>query len=56
MTLIDERDQEILGFIAARGEVFFKELEDSGMMAKSTLSKHLGELRKKELVLNFGKF
>jgi DNA-binding HxlR family transcriptional regulator len=50
MTIIDKRDQDILGFIAARGEVSFKELEESGMMAKSTLCKHLGELRKTELV------
>jgi DNA-binding HxlR family transcriptional regulator len=50
MTQIDKRDRQIIGFIAARGEVFFKELEDSNMMAKSTLSKHLGLLRQSGLV------
>lgn len=48
--IVDKRDRQILGFIAARGEVFFKELEDSNMMAKSTLSKHLGLLRESGLV------
>jgi DNA-binding HxlR family transcriptional regulator len=33
-----------------RGEVFFRELEESGMMAKSTLSKHLGRLKEMGLV------
>ena len=50
MTEIGKRDREILGFIAARGEVFFKELEESGMMAKSTLSKHLRSLRESGLI------
>jgi DNA-binding HxlR family transcriptional regulator len=46
----DQRDMEIMGFIAVRGEVFFKELEESNMMAKSTLSKHLRSLRDRKLV------
>lgn len=46
MAIVDKRDRQILGFIAACGEVFFKELEDSNMMAKSTLSKHLQTLKK----------
>jgi DNA-binding MarR family transcriptional regulator len=50
MSLIDRRDREILGFIMTRGETFFKELEESRMMAKSTLSKHLRTLREKRLI------
>lgn len=50
MTTIDEKDQKILGFIAVKGEVFFKELVDSDIMAKSTLSKHLKELKRNGLV------
>jgi DNA-binding HxlR family transcriptional regulator len=50
MVEIGERDRQILGFIAARGEVFFKELEESNIMAKSTLSKHLREMRENGLI------
>lgn len=50
MSSIDNRDREILGFIIARGEVFFKELAESNMMAKETLSNHLRKLREMELV------
>jgi DNA-binding HxlR family transcriptional regulator len=46
----NERDKQIMWFIAVRGEVFFKELEESNMMAKSTLSKHLRSLRDQKLV------
>jgi DNA-binding HxlR family transcriptional regulator len=47
---INKRDRQILGFIAARGEVFFRELEEPKMMAKSTLSKHLRQLTTDKLV------
>lgn len=50
MTEIDAKDREILTLIAARGEMFFKELEDVNMMARSTLSKHLKALRAENLI------
>jgi DNA-binding MarR family transcriptional regulator len=45
MSLIDERDRELLGFILMRGEAFFKELAESNMMARETLSNHLRKLK-----------
>jgi DNA-binding MarR family transcriptional regulator len=50
MSLVGEKDRDILGFIMTRGEVFFKELAESNMMAKETLSNHLSKLKEMGLV------
>lgn len=41
MKIINAKDEAILFFIEKRREVFFKELNDANLMAKSTLCKHL---------------
>lgn len=50
MSLLDGRDRDLLFFILQRGEVFFKELAESNMMAKETLSNHLSKLKDMGLV------
>lgn len=50
MKIINAKDAEILFFIERRGEVFFKELNDANLMAKSTLCKHLKCLEGEKLV------
>lgn len=50
MARINERDWKILDFLMRKKETRWKELEDSRMMAKSTLSKHLRELRGNKLI------
>lgn len=47
---IDERDWKILDFLRGGREARWGEFLDSGMMAKSTLSKHLRRLRESKLV------
>lgn len=50
MVKIDERDWKILNFLRGGREARWSELLDSGMMAKSTLSKHLRGLRENKLI------
>ena len=47
---INEGDWKILDFLRGGREARWKELEDSGMMAKSTLGKHLAELTMSKLI------
>lgn len=51
MGQINSKDEAILSFIEARGEVFFKELDEAKLMAKSTLSKHLKELQEDKYII-----
>lgn len=50
MVSVNDRDCAILHLLLIKRETRFKELEESNMMAKSTLSKHLTELRRNGLI------
>lgn len=50
MMKIDKRDWEILNFLRGGREARWTELVETGMMAKSTLSKHLARLDESKLI------
>jgi DNA-binding MarR family transcriptional regulator len=48
--MLNIRDFDILHILFSEEKMRFKDFEDAQMMAKSTLSKHLNELRRSRLI------